>query len=283
MKYATFTALAFLALCTLTANRAGRASAANVGNTGAPGDVVQPNGMPQTCGSCHNAPNVFVNPTIQVLDGTGNPVQQYVPGQDYVVRLTVNASGPGISRYGFQMIGLRNSDNTDLKGFSGGGSSYKLATVNSTGRVYAEHNNAQESNVFNVAWKAPAAGTGAVTFYAAANAVNNNFGTGGDGAGIVQRTLSEQTVSASEPAASAARLAPTLLSAASPTVVLHWSESGEAQLRVFDAMGRLHAAQKTALNAGANELDTRDWPTGAGYLQVEIAGQRPQILRFLKQ
>lgn len=282
MKYATIVTLALLALCTLTANRAGRASASNVGNTGAPGDIVTPNGQPQTCINCHNAGNVLVNPVITLLDAAGDSVQQYAPGQDYTVRLTVNISGGDVVGYGFQMIGLRDSDNTDLKGFSAGGS-YKLVTVSTTGRIYAEHNNMQVNNVFDVAWKAPVAGSGSVTFYAAANGVNNNLNTSGDDSGVTQRTFAEQTVSTSDlTEASGWGLAPSLLSPARAVVALQSPESGAAWIRVFDAAGRLCRAEKITLSVGANELDAAYWPGGSGFVQVEMVGKKPQILRFVK-
>lgn len=188
---------AFCAL-TLLSNKNGRASQAQRGNTGAPGDEIE-NGQPKTCQNCHNQGPILASMAITVLDTAGNAVTQYMPEQDYIARVTITATGGSIAGYGFQMIGLRDSNNTDLDGFSDvNPNNYKIASIPG-GRTYAEHSNISTSNTFNVLWKAPVTGTGSVTFYSSGNGVNGNGGTSGDGAAKASLQLTEFTTAQSEP------------------------------------------------------------------------------------
>jgi hypothetical protein len=171
-------------------NKNGRASQANKGNTGAPGDETSL-GEIKTCMNCHNQGPITATVNISVLDGQGQPVTQYQPGQSYTVRVVITATGATVQGYGFQLIGLRDAGNTDLDGFTDvNPNNYKLASI-SGGRTYAEHDNISGTNTFNVKWTAPAAGTGSVTFYASGNGVNANGTTSGDGAGKHSLQLTE--------------------------------------------------------------------------------------------
>lgn len=178
-----------LGVLVLPANKNGRASQEKRGNTGAPGDETNVNGTAITCQNCHSAQTATLN--IAVLDAAGAAVTQYVPGTVYTARVTVTATNPNLTRYGFQMIALRDSDNADLDGFSDQNpNNYKIATIQN-GRTYAEHDNSSQTNTFDVRWTAPVAGTGNVKFYASGNAVNNNGLSSGDAAGFTSLALSE--------------------------------------------------------------------------------------------
>src|SRR5690606_21962296 len=100
-------------------------------------------------------------------------------------------------RYGFQLIGLKDDGDTDLKGFSEPSSNTKLQNLSFRNRIYAEHKNPGPLNTFEVKWTAPETGTGNVSFYAAGNGVNNNGSTSGDGASDTKLTLSETVISSS--------------------------------------------------------------------------------------
>ena len=161
----------FLALATISLfvnNAAGPAARQGKGYTGAPGDE------PNTCVTCHSAGTFGTTATIQVFDSAGTTaVTKYALGKQYTLRMTITAASGTPSGYGFQMIDIRKSDNTNVKGFLA--KADQAATVNITtitsGRVYAEHGARLASNVINVKWKAPATDLGTVVFYAAGNAV----------------------------------------------------------------------------------------------------------------
>ena len=167
-------------------NSGGRASATNEGNTGAPGDAQS------TCVTCHNASAALSTlTTISLLDANNEVVTTYLPGETYTIQVKMTTSG-NAAGHGFQLIPLKDSDNTDVKGMSDAGNmnNYKIKTI-TNGRTYAEHDDISSSNVFDVTWTAPAAGTGAVSFYAGGNSVNGNGTSAGDGADVDKLTVSE--------------------------------------------------------------------------------------------
>lgn len=270
-----------LLLITSLGNKNGRASTPpGAGNTGAPGDESLPNGTPIVCGSCHTSGGI--NPisssvTISVLDTEGDTVTQYIPGQQYTARVTVNTLTGNPSRWGFQMIALKDTGNIDLDGFSDTNpNNYKIATVNSTGRTYAEHDNASTSNIFNVKWTAPAAGTGNVTFYAAGNAVNNNGQNTGDGASFSNLKLTEGSVSSTQnPDAGriGLRLWPNpVATEANISVVL--PHAGDYRVAVHDPSGRLVWENTQTLPAGENRLTiaATQWDTGVYFATLSGNG-----------
>ncbi len=109
--------------------------------------------------------------------GTGNPTTpltssfQYTPGTAYNIGFGINSSE---ARFGFQLIPLKASDNTmagDVTATNNTNTS--VATLAST-RKYIGHKSASSNKNWVFRWTAPAAGTGAVTFYYAYNTANGN-------------------------------------------------------------------------------------------------------------
>ncbi|HAD12164.1 MAG TPA: hypothetical protein DCF33_06965 [Saprospirales bacterium] len=263
----------------LLGNKNGRATQAQRGNTGAPGDETQ-NGQPKTCQACHNQGPIQATLAITVLDSTNNTVTKYIPGKNYKARVTINATGPGLTGYGFQMIALRDSDNTDLDGFSDvNPNNYKIASL-PNGRTYAEHNNISSTNTFDVTWTAPPSGTGSVTFYASGNGVNGTGGTGGDGAGVNSLKLTEFS--------SAANDLPTAFSnwTASPNpatdqLQLSGTELGVGahHFRAFDASGKVvwESAQMIQNESFITNIPVSDWNSGIYFVQIEQGGKRSYV------
>jgi hypothetical protein len=180
MKYLYFSLLLVL-VCFLLSNSSGRAELAMAGNTGAPGD--QSNGQtPITCQFCHNSAAIRVQIQIQVMDTLGTPVTEYTPSETYKIRVTNNVLMGTPTGYGFQLIPLLDKDITYAGGLQNPDDNVKISSIQFSNRTYAEHNNVSDINTFEFEWKAPAAGSGAVTFYSAGNGVNRNGSSSGDGA-----------------------------------------------------------------------------------------------------
>lgn len=187
----TLFGLAFIAFL-FTSSSGGRASAAGSANTGAPGETT-------TCSGCHSGGSYNPSISIQIFQqGTTTAVTQYTAGTTYDMKVTLSASGsPG--GYGFQMVALKNTGNTNAGTWSSPGSNTKIASVGT--RSYVEHgvnSTFSATNNFTMKWTAPAAGTGAVTFYSAGNVVNGTGNTSGDSpvAGTLSITESIPNVSA---------------------------------------------------------------------------------------
>lgn len=260
-------------------NKNGRASQAQRGNTGAPGDETQ-GGQPKTCQACHNQGPIQASVSISVLDSANNAITHYRPGYKYKARVSINASGQDLNGYGFQMIALRNANNTDLDGFSDvNPNNYKIASI-SGGRTYAEHSNISASNIFDVTWTAPVSGTGSVTFYASGNGVNSNGSTTGDGAGQSSLTLSELSSGTYEQEIfkHAWQVSP---NPATDQLLLSGQGLGKGTLRirVFDSSGRLVAenAQNIQNEDFSLQIYVSDWLPGVYYIQLEQAEKRHSV------
>lgn len=188
MKH-TFTILSLIAFSLiLMSNRSGRTSLSGAPSTGAPGE----NG--QTCGSfgCHASGAFDPTVTLTMLDEAGSIVDSYKPGQNYTINMLVETTGTPAG-FGFQMVSLKDSDDTGINTFSNFPD--RVKDVTALGRQYVEQSNILQTNEINLTWTAPESGSGDVTFYAIGNAINANGNSGGDGVGTTQKGFAEDTSS----------------------------------------------------------------------------------------
>lgn len=269
--------LGILCAIALMGNKNGRASTPpGAGNTGAPGDETA-NGQPVVCNSCHTHSPITSLLDINVINSNGDTVTQYVPGQQYTARVTVIAVTGNPQGYGFQMIALKDAGNTDLDGFTDTNpNNYKIATVNSTGRTYAEHDNVSTPNTFNVKWTAPPVGTGSVTFYAAGNAVNKNGLNTGDGASFSSLQLTEGSISSAQNPDGeriALRVWPNPV-ATQAHISMHLQQAGEYRVAVFDLSGRLVWETFRQLPIGNNllHIPMEGWDAGLYFISASGYG-----------
>ena len=181
-RFTFFILLSFSALFSLTSYNNGVAVGGNEGNTGAPGDVVS--GTTKiTCQYCHSS-GAFGPPTlkIELYDSLGTTkLTTYVPNKLHTIRATLTAGTGNPAGYGFQMIDINKTTGNPVAGFlpqAAQAANVQIATTSAQGptpnRTYAEHRGVSTSPIFNVKWRAPAKGIGAIVFYAAGNAVNRN-------------------------------------------------------------------------------------------------------------
>ena len=162
--------------------------------TGAPSQTTGSPADGQTCAksNCHTGSAVQVTPGIMT---TNIPAAGYVPGSTYTITATLSQSG--ISCWGFEispqayngaLLGTPVITNTtQTKIVSSKYVTHKLAGI--TGA-----NN--KTWTFN--WVAPAAGTGAVTFYGAFNYCNGNGSKSGDVIHTSTLDVNEFTTSTAE-------------------------------------------------------------------------------------
>lgn len=159
------------------ANSNGRATVSNSGNTGAPGE--------NTCGQCHSGGAYNASVTVQMFaQGSTVPTNQFLPGNTYNVKVTVNNAVGSPGGYAFQLTALTSAENLPVSGYSNLASNVKQKTITIqnafNGRTYLEHNGVTLNNVFQFSWTAPQNLNEAVTFYASGNVVNGTGSTGGD-------------------------------------------------------------------------------------------------------
>lgn len=130
----------------------------------------------------------------------------YVPGQKARMRLIVE--DPAASRWGFQLTARPESNPQTAAG--------KLTAIDGNAEVLAAsglewithttpgtRRGTRDSVAFEFDWTAPATDTGAVVFYAAANAANGNNGTSGDSIYTATLRVAAETGAGARPSFSA--------------------------------------------------------------------------------
>ena len=271
----TFFTLLLIGLL-FTAAKNGRAFAEGKGNTGAPGDETNSNGSAKTCQSCHNTSSTIqVTLDIEVLDGSGEPIAEYVPDQTYDVKVTVNSVGSATpAAYGFQILCLKASlgaPGDDSQSFSNPADNVRIAVASSNGRQYAEHKGPSDSNEFMVEWTAPSEGAGTVTLYSCGNGVNLSDSSGGDNAACNQLVLGEADPNSSKDLSEEVFLnvypnpVDNILN-----VEINSQVSGTFDVRIYDLFGQLVKMNQVELINGENKafLNVNDLPEGCYLLQV---------------
>ena len=118
--------------------------------------------------------------------------ETYVPSEVYTI--VVNLSRVGQSRWGFEMTAL-DANGTRAGSFAADdAANTQLAEANS--KQYIKHTTigtaqgTNDAHSWEFQWAAPDADIGPITFYAAGNAANNDFGTTGD---YIYTTQAEST------------------------------------------------------------------------------------------
>lgn len=276
MKKNIFTLLAGMAILMLFLNSSsGYGSVNDEGITGAPGDEM--NGAnPKTCQYCHSS-GAFGPPTmtIQFLDSTAtNAVTSYLPNKLYTIRVTITAGSGTPTGYGLQMIDIRKSNSTNLKGFlptTQQNTGIQITTLMKNARQYAEHNRRSTSNRFDIKWRAPlTSGLGTVTFYAAGNAVNGDGDLTGDGTTFKNGELPEGRVSTNDIVGNLHFSLSSNLTTEGVTLNLLSPDTRILQVRMTDLSGGTVLLDSWKIMSGGNQktLDLSQVCKGAYMIQI---------------
>lgn len=178
-------------ICTvfvLSSNRTGTISRRGVAATTAPGE------NQSYCGSigCHFGSNFNAELSMSLLNANGEPVEKYIPGQDYSVSLIVNHTGTPAG-YGFQIVSLKDSDETSINSFFDIPDYAQESQF--MNRQYIEQKNVVPTDEIILNWKAPNVGSGDITFYAAGNAVDGSGDSSNDSGDTIRLTITEDVMS----------------------------------------------------------------------------------------
>lgn len=268
--------LLFLAFLFYEAS-SGVAAAQNADRTGAPGSD-------SSCNSCHGGGNFNASVSVAVLDGE-TAVTAYEPGKKYTFRVTVNASNAPAG-YGFQAVGVVAEGNANAGSFGTAPTGTQVTSLN--GRQYFEHSGRSTGNSWAIEWTAPAAGTGEVRFYAAGNAVNGDFNSGGDSPDRLDSPLSLSENVASSLAA-VEQLDLNMKVFPNPVqdrlnLQVEGSENGRFELRLLNTAGQLvRSAQVLIANGRSNEqLEVTELPAGLYFLHL-TDGRRVKTMHVVKE
>ncbi|HLG16094.1 MAG TPA: choice-of-anchor V domain-containing protein [Blastocatellia bacterium] len=152
-----------------------RITGPEAGYTDAPDDI-------GNCVLCHDTfHEANVGPgSVRV---NGNPAV-YTPGQQYTLTVTVTQGGR--QRFGYQLTAIDSGDNLIGTLSSPDGNSQVIPELGPGGRQYIEHTQVGSmapspgSRTWQVRWTAPTTDMGAVRFFVAGNAANNDTTNQGD-------------------------------------------------------------------------------------------------------
>ena len=237
--------------------------------------------MGPTCATCHNTGSF--NPSLNIeLMQDGQSVDSYNPGTTYTLRYTVMAGAGSPSKYGVQSVVLSNNGNQNIGIFGTPSTGTRVAEINT--RKYFEHSSASSSNVFEIEWIAPDAGSGEVKVYAAGIAANDNGTNAGDN-GVANTLLLTELVSSLRAPES---LAISILASPNPMgdiMKLHIESevSGHFQLELTDLSGKSIFTENIDLQVGEHVF-TKDVADLAGgiYLLKVTDGVKVRVLRVVR-
>lgn len=175
-----------------------KTSAGHPGSTGAPNEL--------TCAqsNCHSDATVNPGDLINSLVfNSGDSL--YTPGTTYT--LAVKIEKAGIAKFGFELVALKNNDNSNIGLFTvtdairtqiingvSPNPSRKYITHKTDGTIPSAPNVGEW--IFN--WTAPPASSGPITFYYTTNATNNNNQNTGDEIFLSSFEINESTTGINE-------------------------------------------------------------------------------------
>ncbi len=263
-KIKTMIGLCSVILCMgLMSNSGGRASVAGQGATGAPGE--------QTCGvpGCHASGNFDPVVEISVTDMDGIVVEEFFPGVNYNVAVTIAAGSGTPGAYGFQILALDNTD-TDVSSWSN--PSGNAQTVSLGARNYVEHNSPSASNIFEMQWTTDQE-VADITFYAVGNAVNLNGSPGQDGIATTSVTIPRAVLSTNN-------LADDINLTISPNPVIDFlriaADVDYESIEIIDLMGKRH------LESTSGDVSIGHIPAGTYIVKLDMADGQIATRKIVK-
>lgn len=235
---------------------------------------------PGYCGvnGCHGGGNFSTDVELLILDANEDTITEYTPGEQYRLRISIAAEGA--EGYGFQAVAL-DSANDGAGEFGDASSGTQITTI--SGRQYFEHSSRSSASTFEIDWTAPEAGSGNISFYAAANAANADFNNTGDDPDttslIVVESLSSN-LNAQQAEQVELQVYPSFVQT---EVWSKWSPQVKAeQLTISDLTGRIYRQEKI-VNQSTAELNipVYDLPGGIYFVRL-LTNEGFQTQKFLK-
>jgi len=285
-KSLLFTLLAGMTYVTLSSSANGAAADGNGDRTGRLGSGV-------TCASsgCHASSSGATTCTIEIRKKsapTGAIVTTYNADSVYIVKITGTNANTALTKYGFQVICVNGVGGTSNVGTWQNLPSGTKSTSNSSTNSLAliEQSTPQSRNTSNnyevsLEWKAPS--TGAATFYAIINAVNNTGTVGGDAvSSTAQVTLQKSASVGNTNLETAVSIYP---NPATDVITVDAKNitSGDVKVEVTDMRGKIIAVQTaTANNNTANtSIDCSKWAAGMYYVIIS-KGTETKVVPVVK-
>lgn len=205
-------------------------------------------------GGCHNGGTTYQGNVIIKIEKNGVAVTKYAPDESYDVSVVIEKTAGAEALYGFQLTAAKG--NVDAGTFSDVAPAASVQISKLGQRTFVEHKIQMESNTATMKWKAPAKGTGTVSFLAAGNIVNGKNGVAGDKPlTTVQVDLAEGSVAAQELPTWVASMNvnPNPISDVAFVSIIS-TENKIAQFQIFNLNGKLIQQTEQQLVSGENNI-----------------------------
>ena len=260
------------------------------------GMQANPTGCAASGSGCHSS-SATTGITVAIeLDSAGTPTTYWKAGHTYTVKITgTNTTGNALPKYGFQIAALKGT--TSLATEQNGGTlSAAPAGTHIAAAVapytYVQLTIAEQSSAITLSgtsftqtftWTPPAAGTGSVSFWGAANFVNGN--TIQDAGDLWNTTHITATEIVSN--AGVTNIGSELTIKAFPNPVttnfslqLLNAEPGNYTLQIFNMNGSMVTSQPIEINNAimAASINTNNWPAGLYNVVVEKDGNKKCLI-----
>ncbi len=291
-KILLFTAIAGMGYVIFTSATSGPARSGydcTGAETACTGSYANPSGCAAAAGCHGSAATSTITATIE-LDSAGVAKTQYKPGVTYTVKITGNnGSSTTFTKYGFQLTSIKGAASAATVSNAGTWSTtvptgthlqapgtYTLITI-------AEHSApitmSGTSFSQSFTWTAPATGTGTISFWGAANFVNNDgranapdfWNTGS----LVVTEMPASTTSIASTATGSFKAFPNPVN---NTLNLEFgnTEAGAYSVNVFDMSGKCISNQNIDATSAnyVTSLNTSNWTAGIYNVVLENNGTR---------
>lgn len=237
-------------------------------HNGSPGKKTGSPADGSNCTQCHTGTPVTGTAWIT----TSIPEDGYTP--DSVYTITVRGSHAGAQRYGFEMTSEDSSNEKKGKFIVLDPLKTKLLSLQGDAITHLAGGISPENDSISWTfdWQAPAAGSGAITFYAAINAANGNSNTTGDVIYLSQDAVEEKIIQGAGEFANSKTLKVFPIPA-SDYLTIESSNQKINTIQLYHSSGRMVYAQNIQ-NESSTTIDLEGFSSGIYFLQIDSNGRK---------
>ncbi len=259
------------------------------------GSFANPTGCSATGSACHNTSATTSLGVAIELDSAGVPTTHYKGGLTYTVKITGTATGTTNTHFGFQLNALKGTASATSNADAGTWAATGLpaGTQRTVPGTYTQLTCMEQSSTQTLSggsfsesfsWTAPVTGTGSISFWGAANFVNNNTGADAGDVWNTNHVVINEWPSATTSIATIAN-GMTINAYPNPftnSFNLQTDNTGTYSIQVYDFSGRNLVNEQITINGAPVSINSGNWATGLYQVVLEKDGTR-QIIPVIKQ
>lgn len=240
------------------------------GTTGAPGESSDN----VTCNNCHIRGSFNPIAQVEIKNLSGQVVSSILPNTDYVVNMKVGDLTAKAKTYGFQLVPLRQSNNTMAGTWGTLGT--KVKRVNTLNRQYLTHSSPNAIPLFTANWKSPNVVGDSIVFYYGAVATDGANSALGDNAIVSRQAFRIDVASGAEDVQNLdANIQPTLAHDAI------WISATE-QISSYSIYNQIGQLLKSDIVGTQSFIDVSNLSAGTYFIKLEGEKNKSTTKKFIK-